>query len=65
MSQAFYRAYLRSPVWSWLRYRVFQERGRRRERCGSPEQLEIHHATGNPIAQLSWAWTPHQETCGK
>lgn len=42
-----YRAYLRSDLWQSIKARVFQERGRRCERCERPAS-HVHHRAYDP-----------------
>lgn len=43
-SEAYYQ-YIKSPSWRALRLNLFKTRGKKCERCGSKNMIEVHHLT--------------------
>jgi hypothetical protein len=48
-NQIGYREYIQSPDWRKKRERAFELIGRKCTRCGSTQQLEVHHITYNNL----------------
>ena len=44
-------AHLRSEKWARIKARLFQKRGRKCERCGSDQNIHVHHKHYNNLGR--------------